>query len=92
MIGRDCRSLWGGEFEHSSGKPLKLTNTCPFDNFFQILYSFYSMNMHHMRKLDDLLKKICEIAKLLLTESFVEAWLINICSLAPDVEKGNFNA
>ena len=42
---------WGGDFEHSSGKTLKLTYTCPFDNFFQILYSFYSMNMHHMRKL-----------------------------------------
>ena len=90
---------WGRDFEHSSGKTLKLTNTFLFDNFFQILYSFYSMNIHHMRKLfeteADLLKKICEIAQLLLTESFVEAkvcWLINICSLTPDVEKGNFNA
>ena len=42
---------WGGDFEHSSGKTLKLNNTCPLDNFFQILYSFYDMNMHHMRKL-----------------------------------------
>ena len=58
MIGRDCR--WGGDFEHSSGKTLRLTNTCLFDNFFQILYSFYSMNMHQMRKLfetEDAFKK-----------------------------------
>ena len=86
---------WGGDFNHSSGKPLQLINTCTLDYFFQILYSFYALNMHEMRKLfeteEEVLKKVCEVVQLLLTESFVEAkifWLTNVCSLSPDVEKG----
>ena len=41
-------SSWGGDYQQ-----LELVNTCTIDNFLQILYLFYTMDVHEMRKLFD---------------------------------------
>ena len=74
---------------------VKVINTCTLDNIFQILYTFYALNMHQTRKIfdsdHDLVKKISEVLQLLLTESFFEAkyfWLTSICNLSPTIDSG----
>ena len=39
---------WGEDYQQ-----LEPVNTCTIDNFLQILYLFYAMNVHEMRKLFD---------------------------------------
>ena len=85
---------WGGDFLDSTDF-VKLINTCTLDNIFQILYTFYALNMHQTRKIfdsdHDLVKKISEVHQLLLTESFFEAkyfWLTSICNLSPTIDSG----
>ena len=85
---------WVGDFLDSTDF-VKLINTCTLDNIFQILYTFYALNMHQTRKIydsdHDLVKKISEVLQLLLTESFFEAkyfWLTSICNLSPTIDSG----
>ena len=84
---------WGGELRIPSGQILNVINSCTVDPFLQILYVFYSLNIHKMRKLLEsehiIVKMVREIVQLLLTEAFTDAklyWLNKICSLSIDMD------
>ena len=65
---------WGGNYVLPTGETLQLYDTCAIDTFLQILFVFYSLNIHQMRKLfdaeDSLVEKICNVVQLLLTHEF----------------------
>ena len=65
---------WGGNYVLPSGESLQLYNTCAIDTFLQIIFVFYSLNIHQMRKLfdsaDSLVHEICNVVQLLLTHDF----------------------
>ena len=84
---------WGGELRIPSGQIINVINSCTVDPFLQILYVFYSLNIHKMRKLFEsehiIVKMVREIVQLLLTEAFTDAklyWLNKICSLSIDMD------
>ena len=53
----------GGNYVLPTGVTLQLYNTCAIDTFLQILFVFYSVNIHQMRKTfdseDSLVQEIC---------------------------------
>ena len=88
---------WGGELRIPSGQIINVIHSCTVDPFLQILYMFYSLNIHEMRKLFEsehiIVKMVREIVQMLLTEAFADAklyWLNRICSLSIDIDKIKF--
>ena len=82
---------WGGNYILSTGQEIRLHQTCAVDTFLEIMLIFYSLNVHQMSKLfqseDPLVRKICEVFQLLLTNDFHAAkfsWLSVICGLSAD--------
>ena len=82
---------WGGNYILSTGQEILLHQTCAVDTFLEIMLMFYSLNVHQMSKPfqseDPLVRKICEVIQLLLTNDFHAAkfnWLSVICGLSAD--------
>ena len=78
---------WGGNYVLPTGETIQLYHTCTIDNFLEIIFLFYSINLHQMRKLfdsdDSLVRKICEGVQLLLTYDFEASkfnWVTTICA------------
>ena len=90
---------WGGNYIMNNGTTVNLVNTCPIDNFLQILLVFYSLNIEQMQNLFDvdniLVAGIRDSIQLLLTSEFAAAkyhWLTEICNLNPNLENKLFNS
>ena len=90
---------WGGEYRHISGELIEFINTCTIDNFLQIIYMFYALNIEHMQHLFSStgteINHVREVVQLLLSESFNDAkfhWLTEICAFSPNVSSGKIDA
>ena len=83
---------WDGEIHLPTGKVIQIVNSCTVDPFLQIIYMFYALHIHEMRKLFEsdhpIVKQIREVVQLLLTDAFNDDakhyWLTEICTFSPD--------
>lgn len=82
---------WGGNYTLPTGQTVRLYSTCAIDTFLEIIFFFYSLNLHQMKNLfdceEEVVKNICDVVQLLLTNDFIAAkfnWLTSICRLSPD--------
>ena len=89
---------WGGQYRTSSGDSIEIINSCSVDQFLQMLYMFYTLNILEMWKLFENasheVRKICEVVQLLMTEAFSDAkyfWLTNVCAFLPDVHRNTLD-
>ena len=67
----------GGEIHLPTGKVIQIVNSCTVDPFLQIIYMFYALHIHEMRKHFDsghpIVKQIREVVQLSLTDAFNDA-------------------